>query len=168
MQARGPSVYEVALNGDLPLRISTDREKAKEDENLSLLGLEHPLVRRLTEKHRQLDASERGVVGRLAVGNDLHGAVSVWRVEIHSSQGQVQQKIVTIGLNPEGERSRLLERLADRLRELQPCDQSVFTHTRRTELARSTVPEMIRRELCTPGFWPKIRRFRRGCWGGRR
>ena len=134
-------------NGEPPQRISTDRDKAKEDENLSLLGLEHPLVRRLTEEHRQLGAAERGLVGRLTDGGDVHGAVSIWRVEIHSGQGQVQQRILTIGLNPEGERSRLLERLGDRLRGLQPCDHSVFDPARRTELVRSAVPEMIRREL---------------------
>ena len=39
VQPRGPSLYEVTLNGEPPQRISTDRNKAKEDENLSLLGL---------------------------------------------------------------------------------------------------------------------------------
>jgi SNF2 family DNA or RNA helicase len=150
VQPRGPSLYEIALNGELPQRVSTDREKAKEDENLTLLGLEHPLVRRLTEEHRQLGAGDRGLVGRLAAG-DVHGALSVWRVEIHSGQGQVQQRVLTIGLNPEGERSRPMERLADRLRELQPADRQVFAPARRTDLVRSAVPEMIRRELAHAG-----------------
>ena len=47
VQARGPSLYEVTLNGEAPQRLSTNREQAKEDDNLSLLGLEHPVVRRV-------------------------------------------------------------------------------------------------------------------------
>ena len=151
VQARGQSLYEVVLNGE-PQRISTDREKAKEDENLSLLGLEHPLVRRLMDTHGQLGAAERCFVGRLAVGGDTKGAVTIWRIEAHSGQGQVQRKILTIGLKREGERSRPLERLVDRLHDLQPSDQPVFEPSRRVELVRSAVPEMIRRELAHAGM----------------
>ena len=147
VQPLGPSLYNITLNGEAPQRVSTDRDKAKEDENLSLLGLEHPLVRRLTEEHRRLDADARALVGRLEAGGEASGAVSIWRVEIHSGQGQVQQRILTIGLSPEGERSRILERLTGRLRDLQPCDQTVLSPTRRVEFVRSAVPEMIRREL---------------------
>ena len=101
VQARGPSLYEVTLNGEAPQRLSTNREQAKEDENLSLLGLEHPIVRWLMDAHRQLGAAERSLVGRLSVGGDVHGAVTIWRVESHSGQGQVQQRILTIGLTSE-------------------------------------------------------------------
>ena len=103
------------------------------------------------DAHRQLGAAERSLVGRLSAGDDVHGAVTIWRVESHSGQGQVQQRILTIGLTPEGERSRPLERLADRIHDLQPSDQAVFDPSRRTELVLSAVPEMIRRELAHAG-----------------
>ena len=131
VQARGPSLYEVAPNGEAPQRLSTNREQAKEDDALSLLGLEHPVVRRLMEAHRQLEAAERSLVGRLSAGSDVHGAVTIWRVETHSGQGQVQQRIVTIGVTPDCERSRPLERMLDRLPELQPSERSVFDLSRR-------------------------------------
>jgi hypothetical protein len=143
----GPALYDITFNGEVEQRVSTDRDKAKEDEKLSLLGLEHPIVRRLTDEHRQLGADERGLVGHFEAGGEARGAMSIWRVEIHSGQGQVQHRILIIGLNPEGERSRLLERLAGRLRDLQPCDRAVFSPPRRVEFVRSAVPEMIRREL---------------------
>ena len=81
----------------------------------------------------------------------VQGAVTIWRVESHSGQGQVQQRILTIGLTPEGERSRPLERLVDQIHDLQPSDQAVFDTLRRAELVRSAVPEMIRRELAHAG-----------------
>jgi superfamily II DNA or RNA helicase len=151
VQTRGPTLYEVTLNGEAPQRLSTNRDQAKEDDNLSLLGLEHPVVRRLMDAHRQLGAGERSLVGRLSVGGDVHGAVTIWRVESHSGRGQVQRRILTIGLTPEGERSRPLEHLGDRIHDLQPSDQAVFHPLRRAELVRSAVPEMIRRELAHAG-----------------
>ncbi len=151
IQTRGPTLYEVALNGEASQRLSTNREQAKEDDNLSLLGLEHPVVRELMEAHRQLEAAKRSLVGRFSAGGDIHGAVTIWRVESHSGQGQVQRRILTIGLTPEGERSRPLERLVDGIHDLQPSDQAVFDPSRRAELVRSAVPEMIRRELAHAG-----------------
>jgi superfamily II DNA or RNA helicase len=151
VQARGPSLYEVTLNGEAPQHFSTNREQAKEDEDLSLLGLEHPLVRRLMEAHQQVGAGERSLVGCLLANGDVHGAVTIWRVESHSGQGQVQRRILTICLTPEGERSRPLERLVDRIHDLQPSDRAVFDPSRRIELVRFAAPEMIRRELAHAG-----------------
>ncbi|MBM4089901.1 MAG: DEAD/DEAH box helicase [Planctomycetes bacterium] len=151
VQPRGPSLYEVSLNSAPPTRISTDREKAKEDENLSLLGMEHPLVRRLMDTHRQLGAESRSLVGRLQSANGLQGAISIWRVEIHGGKGHVHHRIVSIGLNAEGERYRPLERIEDYLHGLEPAQQFLFEPTRRAELVRSAVPEMIRRELAHAG-----------------
>ena len=58
---------------------------------------------------------------------------------------------MTIGLTPEGERSRPLEHVIDRIRDVQPTDHAVFDRSRRVELVRSVVPEMIRRELAHAG-----------------
>lgn len=151
VQPRGPSLYEVSLNSETPTRISTDRDKAKEDENLSLLGLEHPLVRRLMDTHRQLGAESRSLVGRLQSANGIQGAMSIWRVEIHGGKGHVHQRMVNIGLNAEGERYRPLERLEDYLHGLEPAQQFLFEPVRRAELVRTVVPEMIRRELAHAG-----------------
>jgi hypothetical protein len=151
VQPSGPAVYEIALNGEAPQRVSTDRDKAMEDESLSLLGLEHPLVRRLMEEHLGIGAADRGLSGRLSNGAHTKGAVSVWRIETHSGQGRVQQRILSLGLNCDGERSHPLERLLDRLGDLQPCDEAVFDSNRRAELVRSVAPEMIRRELAHTG-----------------
>ena len=95
--------------------------------DLSLLGLEHPVVRRLMEERRGLGAADRSLIGRLSNGVDTKGVVSVWRVETRSGQGRVQQRILPLGLNCDGERFRPLERLLDRLGDLQPWDQSVLS-----------------------------------------
>ncbi len=73
-------------------------------------------------------------------------------VEIHGGKGHVHQRIVNIGLNAEGERSRPLERIEDYLYGLEPAQQFLFEPVRRAELVQSAVPEMIRRELAHAGI----------------
>jgi len=146
-QPKGPAIYEVFLDGEEPLRLSTDRDTAKEDEGLSLLGLEHPLVRRFMADHRSLEAAERGLAGCLPKDSDARGAITVWRVEARGHSSQVHQRIVTICVNQDGDRSRPLERLSDHLHSLQPSDQLLFDESRRADLVRSVIPNMIRREL---------------------
>lgn len=151
IQARGPTLYEVTLNGEELQRFSTDRGTAKEDDDLSLLGLEHPIVRRLMDTHTKLGATDRCLVGRLSADGDIHGAVTIWRVESHGHRGQVQQRILTIGLTREGERCQPLERVVQHIHDLQPSEQSIFAPSRRADLVRSALPEMIRRELVHAG-----------------
>ncbi|MFW6106657.1 MAG: helicase-related protein, partial [bacterium] len=146
-QPKGRSVYEVYLDGEVPQQISTDRETAKEDEGLSLVGLEHPLVRRFMADHRNLGAAERGLVGGLADNTDLQGAVTFWRVEARGGKGQVHQRVVTIGVDRDGNRSRPVEEMSDRFHNLQSASESLFNDARRADLVRSVIPEMIRREL---------------------
>ncbi len=144
---KAPCVYEVYLDGEAPQRISTDRETAKEDEGLSLLGLEHPLVRQFMADHRNLEAAERGLVGTLADDSDIQGAFTFWHVEALGGNGQVHQRVVTIGVDRDGNRSRPVEHTANHFRNLRPANKSLFDDGRRAELVRSVIPEMIRREL---------------------
>jgi len=152
IRPKDPDVYEVSLNGDAPCRLSTNRDLAKEQENMSLLGLEHPLVRRLMGVHRDIAPVDRGLAGRLPSSVDLHGVITFWRVEIRGVKGQVQQRVATIGLNAQGERSRPLEQLDDALLRLEPGGDPLLDPTRRTDLVRNVVPEMIRRDLAHAGI----------------
>src|SRR5206468_4305781 len=46
--------FDVSASGGAPTKMTTDREEAMEDESLSLLGLEQPLVKRLLDEDRSL------------------------------------------------------------------------------------------------------------------
>jgi hypothetical protein len=152
IRPNAPDVYEVSLNGDALCPISTNRDLAKEQENMSLLGLEHPLVRRLMDVHRDIASADRGLAGRLPSSVDLRGVITFWRVEICGGKGQVQQRVATIGLNAQGERSRPLEQLGDALLRLEPGADPLLDPTRRADLVRNVVPDMIRRYLTHAGI----------------
>ena len=54
--------FDIEVFNDQPVRFTTNRELSKGDENLALLGLEHPVVKRLMDSDRSLQAAERGLI----------------------------------------------------------------------------------------------------------
>ena len=60
-----------------------------------------------------------------------------------------------IGLDEAGERSRRLEQVGTRLRELQSTRTALFDRQKRTRLVRNDLPEMIQRELTHAGALPE-------------
>ncbi len=60
---KGPTMYETTIEGG-QVRFTTDRDRAKQDENLTLLGVEHQLVRLLMQTQRNLPAAQRCLVGK--------------------------------------------------------------------------------------------------------
>jgi ERCC4-related helicase len=147
----GGNRFSVSLNSASEIQITTDRAEAKENENLELLGLELPLIRQLMDEHRQLRASDRALVGRLPSIAGANGVLTCWHVHIHGRGGQYRQQIVVLGIDQRGERSRLIERAVDQMRDLHPAPDSTLLLETRLNLARSTFPELLRRELLHKG-----------------
>jgi hypothetical protein len=150
VSCQSPTIYEATLENSL-VRFTIDRKRAKEDESLTLLGMEHPLVRRLMQLQRSFPASQRGLITRVRGFADLRGVLSLWHVQVHGGKGQYHQQIVTIGLNEVGERSRQVERLGADLRDLELAREALLRPDQRLEWVRSLIPEMIRRELTHNG-----------------
>jgi len=150
-EEKGPQTYHVG-NGNGKFLITTDRELSKESESLTLLGLEHPLVRHLMEEDRKLGPSKRALAGKSPMEQPGGGSIlSVWHAEVHGGKGQFHQRIVTIGLSPGGERSPYIEKLAVSFKQLAPADDGRVPMHRRHELVQSVIPDMVRRELAHAG-----------------
>jgi hypothetical protein len=153
--SKGEALYEVSLDGESTSQVTTNRELAKESEELTLLGLEHPLVLRLMAGHTDIGASSRALAGRLPDAEECCGCVTIWRIEVHGGEGQFQRRVVPIALDKSGERSRELEQVESRRRELQPIRTALFDRDTRTSLVRKELPETIRRELAHTGSLPE-------------
>lgn len=151
-QAEQEATFKVTRNGDGATYLTTDREAAKRDENLGLLGIEHPLVRRLIDDHRQLGAAGRALVARLP-GMEARGVLTVWHIHTQASKSQFHQRIATVGLNADGQRCRTIERCAGELMQLEPMSASQIDSSRRTELVRFALPDLIRRDLAHAGVF---------------
>lgn len=151
----GNASFEVSLKGESRFVLTTNRAQAKDSEDLTLLGLEHPLLRGLLDEHTRLDAGHRALAGHLVGNEDARGVLTIWRVEVHGGKGQFHRRVVTLGVNAAGERSRTVERIADKLRALRPSQSSLLSAAERVELVRKVLPEILRRDLSHASALPE-------------
>jgi hypothetical protein len=144
--------FEVTLGGQPPIRITTDREAAKEDEQLSLLGLEHPLVKRFLEEDRNLEPTARAWIASSPDGTVLKGILTVWHVQLQDATQRFMQRVIPVGLDREGNRCKDIERVDDLLGNLSTASLSFVTAAERAELVNTKLPEMLRRDLAHRGL----------------
>ena len=145
---REGSRFEVVLDGSTVATMTRDREDAKSSEEVSLLGLEHPLVERLMAEHRALGASRRALIGHLPAARCENGAVvTFWRVEVHGGKRQYVQRVITLAADARGERLRSLERVFSRSVDVRGAEGDFPRAETRDHLLVDVFPEMLRREL---------------------
>lgn len=152
----GEDMYELLRPGHPAIRFTIDRDKALQSEELQLLGLESPIVKDWLDRYTSLAAEERAVIGRLAENGGMAGVVTVWQVVVHARGGQVQQRVVRLGMSPSGERSQYLERLSRELLRMQRTESShSLGQDRLAPLVNGTASALLHRELVYAGALPE-------------
>jgi hypothetical protein len=152
----GEDMYELLRPGHPALRFTIDRDKALQSEELQLLGLESPIVKDWLDRYTSLAAEERAVIGRLAENGGVAGVVTVWQVVMHARGGQVQQRVVRLGMSLSGERSQYLERLSRELLRMQRTESShSLGQDRLAPLVNGTASALLHRELMYAGALPE-------------
>lgn len=144
--------FEVAMNGEPSLRITTSREAAKEDESLTLLGLEHPLVKRFLDDDRQLDATARAWTASAPDATSTATVLTIWHVVLQDTDQRYVQRIIPVGVDQEGNRCPRVERFADSLCNLNPGASSTTSSLNRNHLIVAVIPDMLRRDLIHKGL----------------
>jgi hypothetical protein len=140
-------IHKVTLpNGESHL-FTTNRNTAKDNDDLGLLGLEHPLIRQMLDASRSLLPRERAIMCRSERFASKPSVLSVWRVEIHGPSGYFRQSIIPLAVDAEGHRLPMGDAMLAGLREVQPALDAVLDRPMRDELVGSTLPEMLRREV---------------------
>ena len=142
---------EVVQDSRPRLRFTTSREAAMKDDNLSLLGLEHPLVKDLLERDRELEANARAFSTTSPASESKPAVLTIWHVLLQDDAAHVTQKIALIGLDHDGKRDSVVEQLTDSFETLSPSVASSFAHARRQEFVASILPDMLRRDLAYKG-----------------
>lgn len=106
--------WALIKTGEPNVLFTTDRDAALQDDNLHLLGLEHPIVSQLLRKYSAAETGPRALAGKL---NDLasSGLLTIWKVTTQGKDGQASHHVIRIGITEEGDRAPWLERLQDRL-----------------------------------------------------
>jgi len=146
----GPDLFEITGVTDVPARLTPNRELAKADDQLDLLGLEHPIVRRLFEDDRTLPGSDRGFAASAHFA-DHKGLLTVWHVVLQDSEDRTAQRVIPLGIDPAKQRNRGLENAIKSVVNLRPATESLFAQHERSELLSLILPEILRRDLVHRG-----------------
>jgi SNF2 family DNA or RNA helicase len=139
--------WSLVSNGESTIQFTTDRDRAIQDENLQMLGLEHPVIRKEMDRYANLDHANLAVVGRLA-GIQEGGLLTFWKVNTQTKDRQSGHKVVRIGVTAEGDRASWLERLGDSLLTLEPVEPSTIIRWRAIAAnQKQRLQELLHREL---------------------
>ena len=149
----GKDVFVLNRPNSEPILFTTDRDKALQEEELNLLGLEHPVVRQWLDAYTSVKPQDRALIGSIEGNGDETGLITIWLVVIHGKGGQVQQKVVRLGISEGGERSPYLERLSQDLLRTRPSQTHRFQDKGQIgSLINGTASELLHRELVYSGF----------------
>jgi hypothetical protein len=152
----GKDVFLLNRPNSEPVRFTTDRDKALQEEELNLLGLEHPDVKQWLDTYTSLNPENRALVGNIEGNGDETGLITIWLVVIHGKGGQIQQRVVRLGISEGGERSPYLERLSQELLRARPSQTHRFQDRGQvSSLVNGTASELLHRELVYSGFLPE-------------
>jgi hypothetical protein len=152
----GKDLFVLNRPNNESVRFTTDRDKALQEEELNLLGLEHPVVRQWLDAYTSVKLQDRALIGNIEGNGDETGLITIWLVVIHGKGGQVQQKVVRLGISERGERSPYLERLSQELLRTRPSHTHRFQDRGQVgSLVNGTASELLHRELVYSGFLPE-------------
>lgn len=134
----------VTIEGTRRARFTLNREIANDQDDLQLLGLDHPIVQEELGRWRSLPPEEVGI----AVGGDVGETVllSLWMVEASTSNGERRVVLQPIAVKKDGTRVPAVERQCERYL-LAPAATPQFSADDRLELFNKAVEPTLQREL---------------------
>jgi hypothetical protein len=141
----------LAQNGEPPMKFTTERNDALQDENLQLIGLEHPIVTKLMRQYSSAEADSRSLAGKIQ-GIAGEGVLTFWKISTHGKDGQASNHIVKIGMNPDGDRAPWLERLDDKLLAIQTSLTPIDQWKALASSKKMRLQELLHRELNYSGI----------------
>lgn len=121
-----------------------DRELAQEDESLALIGIDHPMINRLSEQWRAAGPASLGATATL--GLDQPGVLSVWLVQSFGRSQDTRMHLVAIAMDRAGKRIPAIEKQYRDCFKAQ-AGQPVFEQSERTALLHEHIEPTLQREL---------------------
>ncbi len=138
-------LFEVLDNHGAPIvRFTTWRERAKEQDEIDLLGLDHPIIHQALARWRAFPPEEMGVV--VQSDNGETGVLTWWLIESHGKRGEQITRLQPLAISPNGTRLPAWERLGEAILHRTPGRSSLDTN-QRALLLREHLEPMLYREL---------------------
>ena len=134
----------VTMEGTRRAHFTLNREIANDQDDLQLLGLDHPIVQEELGRWRSLPPEEVGI----AVAGDVGETVllSLWMVDASTSNGERRVVLQPIAVKKDGTRVPAVERQCERYLSA-PATTPTFSADDRLELFNKAVEPTLQREL---------------------
>jgi hypothetical protein len=134
----------LAVDGSQCARFTRSREAATHQDDLQLLGLDHPLVQEELNRWRSLPPEEVGI----AVTGDVDEPVllSLWMVEASAGKGERRVVVQPIAVKLDGTRVPTVERWYEKFLQAPPA-KPILQPAQRSHLFTHTVEPTLQREL---------------------
>lgn len=127
-----------------PVAFTLDRDLAQEEEGLTLLGIDHPLMTRFIERWRGISPNLVGAVSSLAAG--YPAVLTVWFVQSFGANSETASYVIPLAVDPEGKRVPQVERNFLECFSA-PAGTPVLNPDDRQRLLSSFVEPVLQREL---------------------
>jgi superfamily II DNA or RNA helicase len=131
-------------DGELERIGTMDREIAKADDSVDLIGLDHPLVADLLNRWRTLSPENIGTA--VSFGPEKPCALSIWLVREHVGETEQRTNLVPLAVDGMGRRMPVIEKKYTEILHCPPASP-VFSIEERRQLLISVIEPMLQREL---------------------
>lgn len=145
----GDGVLELRGDGGCEERFVLERERAINDETVSLLGLDAPRIAGYLHRFKSLDASAIGLRVRSAL--DRGGVLSLWQVTCQNDKGHQVTSMSSLGVDANGQRYPALEKLAGDVFQF-PDATGQASQIDGVSLLHDTIEPMLHRDLLHRGL----------------
>ncbi|MBU0462687.1 MAG: DEAD/DEAH box helicase family protein, partial [Proteobacteria bacterium] len=137
---------------DKPKLFTTDRDLAIKEDNLSLVGLEHPIIRELMVEYKALDNEARAIAGKMN-GIASSGLLYIWFVQTQGKDAQLSKHIISIAITENGDRAPWLEKLSEKLLSLNESRPDYINVWKDLAINnKQRISELLHRELQYSGM----------------
>ena len=158
LASTGDGRYDVRdSNERVVVRFTTDRDTARQRDDVELLGLDHPVVQEALQRHGSIDPDELGSAVVSDVG--APAAVTWWLVEAQGVGAERTAKLLRLAVDRFGTRQPALERHADDLF-AGAAGRPFLEPVERAALLSEHIEPMLHRELGHRGMVPEAGGFR--------
>lgn len=145
------TTFSFTSTSNSTIHLTTDREQAMTSEDLDLAGLEQPWIAKLLSHYAQLYPNGRALAVQAPDDTIPAGAVTIWYIVIQGKGGLRHERIIWLGVTAKGDRSKHVESLAVRLRELHSA-QPILSQEERSHLMATALPAIMQRALAHSGM----------------
>lgn len=148
--------FGLTLSGPDETVFTLDRDLAKEDDSLSLLGIDHPIMEQLLQRCRDIPAEMTGVA--TTIGLDKKVVLTLWLVHAFGDASDAGAHVIPLAVDVNGSRVPAIEKQYTRCFRGTP-GQPIFDEDARREFLHERIEPTLQRELAHRGITSPERGF---------